>query len=279
MQVPELLNYRWPEEVLTVDSNDHDWFETLEDLANRPYWSRIWAIQEMLVARQVHIYCSGQRIDGSIFLELLQSKTKTDLLDGEVIDEVSRSAASRKYKALPLMLGRHPDRNPDLQQPLYDMLLGHSRAKCGDARDRVFDSHDLFRALGIVSSKKAGKLLRDAKRFYPLWDADIVKGQGPMVFIDYVSFELQETSDEDDLLDLEDEAGAGDGSDQLSDVGRQVDHDPCSVHSGRQTRSSWLNWIVRKSLIVSALIACGLLARYTWYWNVSRGRDRSRNSM
>ncbi|KAK4539372.1 hypothetical protein LTR36_011002 [Oleoguttula mirabilis] len=123
---------------LRLDSDDFDWLDALQELANRPYWSRVWVIQEMLVAKHVHIYCSGQRVDFPDFKMMLEREVGKELVDGELVDKMSRSSASRKYQALPLVLGRHVDKHPEMQQPLYDLLLNHRRAECKDPRDRVF---------------------------------------------------------------------------------------------------------------------------------------------
>jgi len=138
--------------LLTLETEPFDWIDALDDLANRPYWSRMWVIQEVLCGSHVEIYCSNNHVDLQYFKWLLERATNNILPSAEAIDKLSRSAISEKYKALPLILGRHPDRHPELQQPLHDLLLNHRRAKCTDARDRV------FALLGLIPQRERNLL-------------------------------------------------------------------------------------------------------------------------
>lgn len=61
------------------------------------------------------------------------------------------------YAVLPLVMGRHPDKHPELLQPLQDLLVNHHRSQCKDPRDRV------FALLGLITSDERGLL----GRFFP----------------------------------------------------------------------------------------------------------------
>jgi len=62
-----------------------------------------------------------------------------------------------RFAALPLTLGRHPDKHPEFLQPLATLLVNHCRSKCKDAKDRVFS------LLGLVNSDERRLL----SRFFP----------------------------------------------------------------------------------------------------------------
>ena len=47
-------------------------WECLEDLTNRPWFSRTWAIQEIALASKATLFCGEFRLDWSIFLSALQ---------------------------------------------------------------------------------------------------------------------------------------------------------------------------------------------------------------
>lgn len=47
------------------------WMESMKDMANRPYWSRYWVIQEFLLAKHIVICCGDARIGWQLFHKLL----------------------------------------------------------------------------------------------------------------------------------------------------------------------------------------------------------------
>jgi len=134
--LPAWLNYEG--RIVTLEVDDFDWAESMEEIASRPYWSRSWVIQEFLLAREVHIYCSNVRVDDQFFRDLLARAADMDLLSVEMADLVQKPDLMRRWPALPLVIERHCDRYPDLYQPLYDLLAGHAYAQSTDPRDKVF---------------------------------------------------------------------------------------------------------------------------------------------
>jgi hypothetical protein len=140
--------------VVTLEVDEFDWEESMEEIANRPYWSRSWVIQEFLLAREIHMYCSNIRVDGHFFRDMLSRAADMELLNVEVADLVTQPDLMRKWPALPLVIGRHVDRYPDLRQPLYDLLAGHAYAQSMDPRDKV------FALLGLLPSEERAYLQR-----------------------------------------------------------------------------------------------------------------------
>lgn len=132
--IPDFIVYHGP--ITDLDNDDFDWADSMADLANRPYWSRTWVIQEMLLAKDVHLYCSGNRIDWLMFQENLGRELGMDLLSTS-IDKRFNSAV-KSHPALALAVGRHIDRHPEIQEPLYELLVRHQYSICKDRRDRVF---------------------------------------------------------------------------------------------------------------------------------------------
>ncbi|ERF70786.1 hypothetical protein EPUS_08344 [Endocarpon pusillum Z07020] len=131
-----------------------DWEESMYDIASRPYWSRTWVIQEFLLARVVHIYCSNTRIDGDLFQDMLSNAAGIDLFSVEVADTVTQPDLIQKWPALPFVIGRHADRYPQLRQPLYDLLAGHVNSQSKDPRDKV------FALLGLLPTEERSSLER-----------------------------------------------------------------------------------------------------------------------
>lgn len=144
--------------IMTFDDEGFDWTDAMDDVANRPYWSRFWVIQEFLLGQNVELYCSGSRIDWLYFQEVLG---RTAGMEMEILDSTSYGAISNGpaplHAALPLVMGRHPDRHPEFLQPLHDLLVSHRRSQCKDPRDRV------FALLGLVTPDERAFL----ERYFP----------------------------------------------------------------------------------------------------------------
>ncbi|KIX00455.1 uncharacterized protein Z518_10595 [Rhinocladiella mackenziei CBS 650.93] len=150
--LPDWLNVSGP--IVTLEIDDFDWAESMEDLANRPYWTRSWTIQEYMLAREIHVYCSNSRVEGPFFQELLARAAGIDLLSIKDDGLAAQSDLIRKWPALPINFGRHVDRMPELYQPLYDLLIRHGNAQSKDPRDKV------FALLGLVPREEQFFLLK-----------------------------------------------------------------------------------------------------------------------
>jgi len=113
------------------------------DVTNRPYWSRVWVIQEYLLVRDIEIFCGDQMIDWEHFQGLLCHKTGLDL-PACLEFHVERYAVTNfkgygaQLGALPLVVARHSNRYPINLQPLHDLIVHHRHSECTDSRDRVF---------------------------------------------------------------------------------------------------------------------------------------------
>ncbi|KAH8674180.1 hypothetical protein BX600DRAFT_226847 [Xylariales sp. PMI_506] len=121
----------------------------MTDLANRPYWTRFWVLQEFLLGRDVLTHCSNNILDWQDFQDMVCRCAG--------IDQYS-SAYDRKstngFLAMPLVMGRHPDKHPKLLQPLDSLLVSFHRMECKDPRDRI------FALLGLVTAEERDLLGR-----------------------------------------------------------------------------------------------------------------------
>ena len=143
----------WPERIKMFERDRFDWFTSIEELTSRPYWSRFWVIQECLLGRQVQLCCSDSRMEWSTFQDILYHTTGIEpYSDG--FEESMRKAATAPNTALPLVMGRHVDGHPHMQQPLHELLIRYHRSECKDPRDRV------FALLGLVAEEERVYLSR-----------------------------------------------------------------------------------------------------------------------
>ena len=150
-----------PPEVLpikTLEIEDFDWFGDIKDLANRPYWYRSWVVQEFLLGQDVELYCSNTRMKWDDFQGLLCRVAGVEQF-GDVFSTSSIPSASktREYRALPLIMARHPDKHPGILQTFSDLIIDHQGTMCKDPRDRIFS------LLGLLKNDERAALAR----FFP----------------------------------------------------------------------------------------------------------------
>lgn len=119
-----------------------DWYDQLDNLLNRPYWSRFWVIQEFLLAREIHYHCGNNITNSEHLYKILTSEAEALGADTSINEDfyMLLDTAVKKYAAASLILARKRDMFPkrDPGPSLYDLLIRHRRAKCKDRRDRVF---------------------------------------------------------------------------------------------------------------------------------------------
>lgn len=124
--------------ITTLDIEGWHWSDDIEELVKRPYWRRFWVVQEFLLAKQLHIWYRGNVIDIYSLSDAIGTEAEVDMLSSDDRQMQKILQKSNKYPALSLIAGRHIDRYPEFQEPLYDLLLRHKDAQCKDPRDRVF---------------------------------------------------------------------------------------------------------------------------------------------
>lgn len=130
--------------IRTFEIEPYDWCDSLADLANRPYWSRFWVIQEFLLGRRLRVHCGNTSMDWYDFRNLLYHEE--DIHDYDNIPDGSPPAAPPGAPAaVPLLMGRSFDRLPEVPQTLHVLLIQHRNSQCKDPRDRVFS------LLGLVT--------------------------------------------------------------------------------------------------------------------------------
>ena len=124
--------------IKTIESDGFDWMDEVVEQSNRPYWSRVWVIQEFLLGKSVELYCSNNRIGWQSFQELLGREAGINQFY-DVNDNVPQGDQNRvSLSALSLVMGRHMDKHPEYFQPLCNLLIDHHKSTCKDPRDRVF---------------------------------------------------------------------------------------------------------------------------------------------
>ncbi|KAI1853972.1 hypothetical protein JX266_001113 [Neoarthrinium moseri] len=140
------------EPINTLEVDMYDWEDSMEDLANRPYWSRFWVIQEFLLGQDVELYCSNTRMNWADFKDILCRVAGVDQYGDSPYS--TENTGSRAFGAFPLVMGRHIDKHPEYLQPLHDLIIDHRHSKCKEPRDRV------FALIGLTTQDEQGLLRR-----------------------------------------------------------------------------------------------------------------------
>ena len=107
------------------------------------YWSRLWIIQEVVLAKNILIVCGGRplsvwRLGWSQFSQALHSLDLLQSRQIEAVPWICTSLAARLERQRRAPLGTVL--SSDL---LYDLFIVHKDAGCTDIRDKVFGLHSL----------------------------------------------------------------------------------------------------------------------------------------
>lgn len=115
----------------TFDKRGRDYEEAVKDLAERPYWHRLWTAQEFILAQDVNLVCGHHRMPFDRLLELLFDG------DNPIYTRLDLSTVQR-------IVSRTWWR--ETETVTLDMLLWRFRsAHCSDPRDRVYGLLALLR--------------------------------------------------------------------------------------------------------------------------------------
>ncbi|KAK8109390.1 hypothetical protein PG999_007527 [Apiospora kogelbergensis] len=136
----------------TFEVDPYESVDNWSDLANRPYWSRYWVIQEFLLGQNLWLYCGCTRMDWSDFQDLVyrEEDIQYNSLGYDALPSIPPNASA----AVPLLMGRSVDKFPEMPQPFHILLIQHRNSQCKDPRDRV------FALLGLVSQEEKSFLGR-----------------------------------------------------------------------------------------------------------------------
>lgn len=106
-----------------LDYDSSDLREHASHLAQRPFWSRRWVVQEMLLAVDVSILCGAYCISWNLFKQWL------------ICDELT---SFETLGALPFLLNKDSESIYFPNHSLEELLLVYRHTNCQDPRDRVF---------------------------------------------------------------------------------------------------------------------------------------------
>lgn len=129
----------------TFDDERLDWRASIENIMKRPYWHRLWVVQEFRLGRNIEFCCSGNRIGWELFHDFLIKKfgnlygSLAASYGPDPYDKLASGGISN-LAAIPLFVARESDDHTpwERSEALHHLLVRHRDARCKDPRDRVF---------------------------------------------------------------------------------------------------------------------------------------------
>jgi hypothetical protein len=108
----------------------------------QPWFSRIWVLQEVVLAADFVVYCGWDRIERTTFLGMLATITLFNL-DRFITHSNHADFTNSKHRGVLIDKYRsawNPNsaENPTLKPPLLELVVNNRFAKCSDPRDRIF---------------------------------------------------------------------------------------------------------------------------------------------
>ncbi|KAL2277951.1 hypothetical protein FJTKL_15079 [Diaporthe vaccinii] len=111
--------------------------KAIRDLCQRPYWRRMWVIQEIIHATRLTVWCGSQRVDWPVldrlYLTIKTIDEENRLAYHEFVTDVLRSPAF--VMVWQRAHWRHPETPTPKLQTLIETFQGW---ECTDLRDKVY---------------------------------------------------------------------------------------------------------------------------------------------
>lgn len=194
------------------NENSEQW-EALGSLLARPYWSRVWILQEVLLSRERAMMCCGSFRVPWIRVALFLEKMHTGLLSvtkgtaGNVTEgtaqNVTKGAARnviwRGSKTPSSLAVMHLQRQRGRKFSFLDYLVLAQSRNCSNARDKVFgilgvcDSESI-EEIEANYSKPVKDIYRDTARYLIQKDQnlDVLSACKHFNSTDFIAFHIQE---------------------------------------------------------------------------------------
>ncbi|KAE9364223.1 HET-domain-containing protein, partial [Stipitochalara longipes BDJ] len=118
---------------------DREWQAVL-NLCRRHYWTRLWIIQEVILATNIIVHCGQLKFTWGVLTKLFAQ------LEG-LCQEMSFETGNAIRSSVPARLDRQRlarKKNQD-GSPILDLMFTNVNAMCVDVRDKVFGVHSLMK--------------------------------------------------------------------------------------------------------------------------------------
>lgn len=144
----------------------------LQDVLARPWFTRLWVIQEVAHGRWVTLVCGGTTVDWGWLATVVNEFSQTGLLE----DRFSEGAAAGAQAVIEMERARRRV-GADTKQDLLRVLLATNGAQCSDLRDKIY---------GVLSLASDYSPDDDVARFEADYSVDVTE-----VFKRFATWSLQ----------------------------------------------------------------------------------------
>jgi hypothetical protein len=128
----------WPRGHKTPLPDRHE-IVALSSFCNREYWSRLWIIQELVVASKITLYCGIWTCSWPIFTAALRLAEEDEVLNGRRHSTEREAAFLSLMQSLPIKLERERNyRQSNSPRPLLQLCIQYESSRCEDRLDKVF---------------------------------------------------------------------------------------------------------------------------------------------
>lgn len=122
-----------------VENIDTEGLKAIKSLCFRDYWSRLWIIQEVILAPEIWIQCGFQAsLRSSWRIQIQQNSDDRSATKRYLADEIASSLPGKFFddRIDRATRGREGE-------PLLEICSKYGHAKCEDIRDKVYGLHNL----------------------------------------------------------------------------------------------------------------------------------------
>ncbi|RAH53677.1 hypothetical protein BO85DRAFT_503710 [Aspergillus piperis CBS 112811] len=134
--------------------------DALDTIYQRSYWSRLWIIQELFLARTIILFCGSKSTAWSAFKQLPKWNKREFVLGGFTgVDMVLESTPAGRHARdiLDELKKRDQGRSTLTKIGLVDLILKFGLAQCSDVRDRVYGLLGFASASSEFSKAEEGR--------------------------------------------------------------------------------------------------------------------------
>jgi hypothetical protein len=121
-----------------IDSNT---ISAIGSFCARQYWTRLWTIQELIVASQITLHCGDWRCSWSQFSLFLETAADRQVMQRKSSNWEMDPRFASITKSVPMKLVRERERKlyaENEQRPLVELCIDFGSSRCEDRRDKVF---------------------------------------------------------------------------------------------------------------------------------------------
>ncbi|KAH7380131.1 heterokaryon incompatibility protein-domain-containing protein [Pyrenochaeta sp. MPI-SDFR-AT-0127] len=115
-------------------------------LCERPYWRRIWIVQELMLAKDANIYCGSEHVNWTCFMDLVQDLQKLS----DRGREKHTPCASSILASPAIIIANAKSKWGNNLQPLTVLLELYGTQEATNIHDKVYALHGLASDSGLI---------------------------------------------------------------------------------------------------------------------------------